>query len=365
MSWIGLTDLHRSLFNPAGLGAPLDKTEQHATAANEILPVGTLVIETECKAADGGDRTILDYSRHKDWPRELKVTLSAQGEFRVTVTQGEARFEARLSFPVPDYDTPVMLYFSWDGPNRWGRLAIKFVNTGEFHVVAVSDPLPMPMLDVLTIMRNGHSTRIAPRTSFVAVSDEVEPVGLGAGICAGAPIETPSGQVMVDRLRLGDRVLTASGGVQPVRWITRRTVPALGHLCPVRLRAPFFGLSNDLLLAPDHRVRVEGADAEYILGDGDVLLPAQRLVGSRAAKVEARLKSVTYYHVLLDKHDCLLHDTLWAESLYVGQIAADRTRLKATALSEMPASAVPTHRGFARYRLSDVEARSLAQVLHR
>ncbi|MAM63539.1 Hint domain-containing protein [Maritimibacter sp. UBA3975] len=365
MSWIGLTDLHRGLFNPAGLGAATNQTSRQSEAVNAILPVGTLVIETEYRAEPGEVQTILDYSRFKDWHRALTVTLSARGEMRVAVTQGDARFVARLAFPVPEYDAPVRLYFSWDGPNRRGRLAIKLIHTGEFFVVPVSDPLPMPMLDALTIMRNGHATQIASQTAFVAVSDEVEPVGLAAGICGSTPVETPSGAVPVERLRLGDRVLTATGGSQPVRWITRRTVPALGHFRPVRLRAPFFGLSEDLLMAPDHRMRVEGAEAEYILGEDDVLLPAKRLVGSHAAAVEARLKTVTYYHVLLDTHDCLLHDTVWAESLYVGQIGADRMRLNATALAEMPASAVPTHRGFARHQLSDVEARSLAHVLHR
>lgn len=365
MSWIGLTDLTKGLFNPAGLGAKSAPTNDSVTAPFAILPAGTLVIETTYRAEPETPQSVLQYDRKKDWYRHLSVELTAAGEMQVRMVQGQSRFVARLKFPVPEHDTPVRLYFSWNAPERTGRLAFKFIETGQFFVVKVGNPLPMPVLDALTIMRNGHSTQIGPETAFVAVSDAVEPVGLQAGVCVGTLIETPSGPTKIERLRLGDRVLTATAGVQPVRWITKRTVPALGRFRPIRLRAPFFGLHEDMLMAPDHRILVEGSETEYLLGEEDALLPAQRLVGSHAAISEARLKTVTYYHVLLDHHDCLLHGGLWSESLYVGQIAMDRERLAATALSDMPVSAIPTHRGFARHRLTDTEARSLASVLHR
>lgn len=365
MSWIGLTDLTKGLFNPAGLGAKPQHTNVQVAAPNEILPTGTLVVETLFRPETDGSQAVLHYERSKDWHRHLSVELRKSGEMQVRMVQGQSRFIARLKFPVPEHDAAIRLYFSWNAPERWGRLAVKLVDTGEFFVIMVGNPLPMPILDALTIMRNGHSTRISAEAAFVAVSDKVEPVGLSAGICKGSRIETPSGSVRVENLRLGDRVMTATSGIQPVRWITRRTVPALGRFRPIRIRAPFFGLSEDMLVAPDHRILVEGSETEYLLGEQDALLPAQRLMGSRAAVSEARLKTVTYYHVLLDRHDCLLHDSLWSESLYVGQIATDPVRLDATALAEMPRSAIPTHRSFARHRLSDHEARSLASVLHR
>ncbi|MBV7379870.1 Hint domain-containing protein [Maritimibacter dapengensis] len=362
MSWIGMTDHDRNLFNPAGIGAPVDNS---VNAGHDILTQGTLVAETQFIATAGSNQTVLHYRRDKEWLRELIMELTADGRLRMFFRQGGATFDAEIDFPAPERDTRIRLYYSWNGPERWARLAVKIVETGAFYIKKVRDPLPMPMLDALTIMRNGKATAIASNTVFVAISNEIEPVGLSAGITAGTPVETPSGAVPVERLRLGDHVRTATSGVRPVRWITKRTVPALGAFRPVRLRAPFFGLSQDILVAPDHRIRVDGADAEYMLGTDEVLLEARRLIGSHAALAEPGLKMVTYYHVLLDRHECLLHDSLWSESLYVGQIGGDRDRLNATALAEMPASAVPTHQGFARQRLSDVEARSLAAVLHR
>lgn len=362
MSWIGSTDKHRSFFNLNGLGAPKPVVPH---GPHDILSTGTLVVETLFEAGPEADQAVLRYDRFKEWRRHLEISLTSDGSMVVRLEQGPGCFEAKLAFPVPEQDATIRLYYSWNGPERWSRLAVKMVETGAFYVAYMDDPLPMPVLDALTMMRNGKATKISPATAFVAVSDEVESVGLQAGVVAGTLVETPSGAVPVERLRLGDHVLTAEAGAQPVRWITRRKVPALGAFRPVRLRAPYMGLTKDLLLAPDHRIRVGGEEAEYMLGRDDILLAAGRLVGSHAAIAETKAKTVTYYHVLLDHHECLLHDGVWAESLFVGQIAADPKRLRATALAEMPTTAVPRHRRMSQPILSEAEARSLAAVLHR
>ncbi len=188
-------------------------------------------------------------------------------------------------------------------------------------------------------------------------------MGFGVGIVAGTPVDTPGGPVPVERLRLGDMVTTATSGPRPVRWVGRRTVPALGSFQPVRLRKPFFGLAEDVSIAPDHRVRIDFAEAEYILGANEVLLPAAHLLNGKHARREGRTRLATYYQVLLDVHDCLLHAGVWAESLYVGTIARRPAVARSTVLADMPASAIPEHRAFSHHRLNDVEARSLAAAL--
>lgn len=365
MSWIGLTDRRRGLFNPAGLGAGREELDETILVAQAILPKGTIAIETRFMAEPGSPQTLLRYQRSKDWMRELGLVLRASGALQFLLRQGGAVSQAELKFPAPAHGSEMRIHYSWNGPERWGRLAVQMLETGEIHVAELADPIPLPMLDALTMMRKGQATRIDRDAAYVAISDEVEPLGLDAGVCDGTPVETPSGAVRVEDLRVGDRVVTATSGARPIRWITKRTVPALGAWRPVRIRAPFFGLGEDLLVAPDHRLRVEDAEAEYLTGQEEVLLPADRLIGSHAALSESRIKTVTYYHVLLDRHDLLLHGSVWSESLFVGQIAMDARRLAATALGEMPFGSVPRHTAFARHRLSDTEARSLASVLHR
>jgi hypothetical protein len=127
---------------------------------------------------------------------------------------------------------------------------------------------------------------------------------------AGTRILTPRGEVAVERLREGDRVVTVSGEAQPIQWIGHRRVdfhrhPNRQRVLPVRVAAHAFDLGRpqrDLVLSPDHAVFIE-----------DVLIPIRHLVnGSTVAPVERRV--ITYYHIELPRHGVLLADGMPAES---------------------------------------------------
>ena len=127
---------------------------------------------------------------------------------------------------------------------------------------------------------------------------------------AGTGIATPSGEVAVEDLCVGDNVLLADGAVAPIVWIGHRAVDGARHpdprkVWPVRVAAGAFGPGlphRDLLLSPDHAVFVE-----------NVLIPVKYLInGSSIAQIAAN--SVTYYHVELAEHDILLARGLPVES---------------------------------------------------
>ncbi len=64
--------------------------------------------------------------------------------------------------------------------------------------------------------------------------------------CAGTLILTEHGEVPVERLATGDRVVTAAGAHRPIRWIGHRTVDLRGHpnpaaVQPIRIAAHAFG----------------------------------------------------------------------------------------------------------------------------
>lgn len=365
MSWLGLTDLQKSLFNPNGLGtSAANAPDRKAEGPNHhILTHGTLMLETRFHAEGDEAQEVLTYDRHKEWHRHLSIVLFGRGLLEVRFQQGAAELTARLCFPVPPKDSRLRISYAWNAPERRARLAVEMTTSGETYFETVDDPLPMPEVDALTIMRNGRATLIAKDVDFVAISDEIEPVGLALGFLSGTMIDTPSGPVPIDRLRLGDMVTTAARGAQSVRWITQRTVPALGAFAPVKLRAPFFGLSRDVTVAPNHMLSVGGAEAEYLVGHDDVMIEARQLVsGPGAARGHFR-GLVTYYHLLLDAHDCVMSDGLWSETLYVGQLARDEARHMASALSEMPRSALPRHTPISQHRLADFEASSIAASL--
>ena len=88
----------------------------------------------------------------------------------------------------------------------------------------------------------------------------------------GTRIATPSGARMVEGLKIGDYVVTRDHGLQPIRWIGKRTVPALNRFAPVRIRPGVLsGLETDLLVSPQHRMLFQGYRAELLFGESEVL----------------------------------------------------------------------------------------------
>lgn len=361
MTWIGMTDLQNPVFDTRGVGA--SEGRRGPDPGEGILPVGSLVAEITFAARHRVPQRILRYERTHGWYRRLALTLDSEGVLDLEMQQGEARAQARLAFPAPPRETRLRITLSWDAPGRAGLITVENLDTEVMHQAEFAAPLPLPVEDAREIVYDTIATRIGHETRFLAFSDGIEPVGLSPGVAKGTPVETPTGPQLVERLRLGDPVETANSGPQPVRWITRREVPALGRFRPVRLRAPFFGLSRDILVSPDHRVAVTGAEAEYLIGEESVLAQAGHLIDGKSVQRESTGRTIRYYHILLDDHECLKHAGLWGESLFVGAIGRSRELIATTALREMPMSAIPRHRRFARPILSALEARSLAASL--
>jgi len=127
---------------------------------------------------------------------------------------------------------------------------------------------------------------------------------------AGTLILTSTGQMAIEALRAGDRVVTASGQTRPIKWIGHRRTHCRRHphpdqVWPVRIQAGAFapGLpQRDLFLSPDHAVFAEG-----------VLIPIKHLING-ATIVQTPRNRVSYYHLELDAHDVILAEGLPCES---------------------------------------------------
>ena len=139
--------------------------------------------------------------------------------------------------------------------------------------------------------------------------------GLEACFTAGTLIATPDGEVAVEALVPGDRVLAADGAALPVRWVGRSTVSRVFadplRILPIRIRAGALAdnvPARDLLVSPGHAMLL-----------GDVLVQAGALVNGTTIVQEAEMPLVfTYYHVELDRHAVLLAEGAPAESFLDG-----------------------------------------------
>jgi hypothetical protein len=162
-------------------------------------------------------------------------------------------------------------------------------------------------------------------------------------------VDTDGGPRRIDRLQLGDRVLTADGRALPVRWITRRTLPAIGSLVPVTIPVTWFGAADTLMVPPLQRLLISGAPAKHEFGVEAAMVAAHDLpLAGIPRPADADGAEVTWFNVLLDEHACIRVSGIWADSLFAGTIARFPEILATTALGALPAGALPVHRTVAR-----------------
>ncbi|MFQ6551725.1 Hint domain-containing protein [Aestuariibius insulae] len=136
---------------------------------------------------------------------------------------------------------------------------------------------------------------------------------------AGTLIATQVGLKLIEDLEVGDMIETADNGLQPIRWIGRRSVPAIGNLAPVVFAPGAIGNERELVLSPQHRVLLSGWRAELFFGETEVLAPAKHLIGSD--KVFLRESDqVEYFHILFDTHEIIFAEGVPCESFHPGEM---------------------------------------------
>lgn len=127
----------------------------------------------------------------------------------------------------------------------------------------------------------------------------------------GTMIMTPSGEVAVETLKIGDLVTTHDGRSEPVRWMGRHTVSTVFadklKTLPIRIKANALDdnmPSRDLLVSPGHAILVDGA-----------LVQAAALVnGSSIVQETAVPKTFTYHHIELAAHALVVAENTPAET---------------------------------------------------
>ncbi|MBC2833936.1 Hint domain-containing protein [Paragemmobacter straminiformis] len=142
---------------------------------------------------------------------------------------------------------------------------------------------------------------------------------------AGSCIDTVSGEIAVEEITAGTLVLTADHGPQPVRRVLSKTVSGRGALAPVCFDAGVLGNHRPLLVSPNHRMMVWGWRAEILTGEPEVLVPAD-LLAQGSDRIRSRpMDSVTYYHLLFDRHEIIFSQGAPSESYQpFGQDAEER-----------------------------------------
>ena len=113
----------------------------------------------------------------------------------------------------------------------------------------------------------GHGNRtLSKELLFAALATDIAPIGPMPTLHPQTPIATANGYCAAGDLQRGDTVLTNSGDIVPVLSIVRSRFPARGSFAPMRLHAPYFGLTQDIIVGAEQRLVMRGSDVEYNFG---------------------------------------------------------------------------------------------------
>ncbi len=129
--------------------------------------------------------------------------------------------------------------------------------------------------------------------------------------CRGTLIRTERGEVPVEALTIGSKVLTKSGEVRPIKWIGRRSyggrfIMGRKDVLPICIKAGALDdhvPRRDLWLSPHHALYLDG-----------LLIEAKDLVNGVSIVQADRVEKVEYFHIELETHDVIIAEGALAES---------------------------------------------------
>ena len=140
---------------------------------------------------------------------------------------------------------------------------------------------------------------------------------------SGTMIATARGEVTIEKLKVGDKVITRDNGLQVIRWIGSRKVNAAmtlthAHLAPVSIRKGALGNDlpeRDMMVSPNHKMLVTSDQAVLHFDDNEVLVAAKHLTGLAGVRVAQNVRC-TYLHLMFDQHELVLANGAWSESFH-------------------------------------------------
>jgi len=348
MAWFAISDAERQHF-------ALSQSQTQS-----FLARGSLVVETRL-SSDARPRTLLAFHERFPWERSLSLqAIPGGGIVLITSQQGESA-HATLELDACERSDLLRITYSWDSPARWGRLAIERPERGSVRSVLMPRPRPLWLEDIRTMTLSHTLTTLDSDVAFFAFSDEIEPLGPMPSLTASVPLLTQDAYHPVARFQRGDFVQTVEHGPVPVLAHIRRTVPARGSFRPVRLRAPYFGLQQDIFVAPDQKLVLSKPMVDYMFGCEAVLVPARHLVNGTSAIWHDLALTTTYHQLVLPEHETMIAAGAALESLFIGRMRRKPEEHAQSLLGALSRAHLPEHMLSAHPVLRPFEAITLVE----
>lgn len=144
----------------------------------------------------------------------------------------------------------------------------------------------------------------------------------------GTAIATPKGEVPVESLKAGDRVITRDNGIQTITWagarrLVHRHLQGRPELRPIRIKAGALGNNQperDMLVSPTHRLLIASELAQVYFDQSEVLVSAKHMLAMNGVEID-KAPYITYIHFMCANHEIVLSDGVWSESYQPGDFS--------------------------------------------
>ena len=279
-----------------------DTTMTNAQASTTLSGTFQISAYSQITIDDGADGTIYNGDHlSNETPNDVTQTLSGGNaifwDFTITVTDGTNTYE----IGVFDYDI-----------NNDGDMIGVDAEDGYF-LAFLNGSVP-PLNTTLTITAIVENDADIPRN-----------IGVPCFV-AGTLITTPEGLRAIETLSVGDLVETLDHGPQEIRWIASRKLNNVDlvlkpKLRPIRIESGALGMClplRDLCVSPQHRMLIRSPIAARMFDENEMLIAANKLTEAPGIAQDATTRSVTYVHMLFDRHEIVFAEGAPTESLFTG-----------------------------------------------
>ncbi|QDA35708.1 Hint domain-containing protein (plasmid) [Paracoccus liaowanqingii] len=142
----------------------------------------------------------------------------------------------------------------------------------------------------------------------------------------GTLITTDRGDVLVEDLKAGCKVLTQDNGFQELVLTMSRIIDTVGlrkneNLYPVRITAGALGSGfpkRDLVVSRQHRMAVNSNIVKRMFGSATALVAAIRLTELPGIYIDNTVESVEYFHLVFKQHEVVFAEGAPTESFLIG-----------------------------------------------
>jgi len=158
-------------------------------------------------------------------------------------------------------------------------------------------------------MHQGQSKEFKDRVAVTAIQANV------AGLASGTTVMTLDGELPVEHLNVGDRIITRDSGMAILREVRVTQV----HVAPVQIKAGSLGHTrpqDDMIVGPDTLVHIRDWRAKALFGADIATVKAKRLIDGEFVS-EMAAKSVTVHELVFDKQHIVYADGLEVASAAV------------------------------------------------